>query len=421
MKALGKYLPNNELIVNISKLSSGVAISQLIGVLTNIVLAKLYTPHQFAELSIFYSIVSIGLIFVNLRYDLAITQMTSDMEARRGLVLNLVIVTLITSILYVAFHIFQSYNTYYKISIDLDKLTLPICLTIFFGGLSQALGYYNNRLKKFGISAKSGIFKSIFNSISAIGLGYNSESNGLIIAQVIGNFFSFLAYLKRDFLTKLFITRVRLGDVFKLLTRYKEYPKNMLIGSLLDTIAVQLPFFYILKYYGNTDLGYYSFAYRVIALPFTFFIGSLAQVFIQEFTEKKKESIDMYSLTLSRFKKIAVVVSIISFLVLLIGPFLFNVFFGSKWEKSAQILPYIILPLSIRFIVSPLSSLLVLKGYTRYALVWQVIYFFIILVAFSCCNFLSFHSFLKLIILLDLALYLIYFCIILYASKLNVK
>lgn len=131
MKILGNSFLKNEMLLNISKLSSGVAISQLIGVLANILLAKLYTPQQFAELSIFYSIVSIGLIIVNLRYDVAITQMTSDTEAQRGLVLNLVIVTSMTFVLYVAFHVFQSYNTFYRMDFALEKLILPICLTIF--------------------------------------------------------------------------------------------------------------------------------------------------------------------------------------------------------------------------------------------------------------------------------------------------
>ena len=90
-----KYFPyhllRSELLRSASVLISGTVVAQLISILLQPVLRRLFTPESFGIYSVYLSLVGMILILCSLRYDDTIVLPKSDKESTNLLALSLII------------------------------------------------------------------------------------------------------------------------------------------------------------------------------------------------------------------------------------------------------------------------------------------------------------------------------------------
>ena len=71
----------SEIFKNISILVSGTVLAQLIPVISQVFLRRMYSPEEFGAYSILCSLIGISVIFFTLKYDLAIINPKSHVKA----------------------------------------------------------------------------------------------------------------------------------------------------------------------------------------------------------------------------------------------------------------------------------------------------------------------------------------------------
>ena len=123
------------------------------------------------------------------------------------------------------------------------------------------------------------------------------------------------------------------------------------------------------KAFGPQATGYYGLTLRVINIPLTLIGSSVAQaIFPKLALEKDKLG------TVQRTIKTLAFLGLILFISLQLSPFLFGIVFGPEWKQAGVYARILAASMVIKFIVSPISSVLIVYDKQETLSVWQVAY-----------------------------------------------
>lgn len=377
IKKIKKYINKSEFVKNSLTLFTGTTIAQIIPVLISPLLSRLYTPGDFGLLALYMSFASILAVFATGRYEMAIVLPKKDSDAVNILSLGIIIsgsLALLTGIVVLFF------NSEISKLAGSDKIGFYLYflpLSIFFLSLFKSLNYWFNRKNKFKDIAKSKVVASSGNSLIAIITGiFKKGSYGLIFGWIAGQFAS-AVYLAGKFLSK---DKIQLRNIRKIkliatLRRYKKFPLFDTWSELLNVLSVQLPIIILSQYYGENITGYYSFAYKILLLPFSLLAFSMGQAFFNKANELKQSGKDVAVFTFGVFKKLV----LISFFPLVgiafFGDIIFPIVFGKEWVIAGEYSRIFSLWIFIIFISSPLTNLFAVYERQRTNLIFNFVMF----------------------------------------------
>ena len=125
--------------------------------------------------------------------------------------------------------------------------------------------------------------------------------------------------------------------------------------------------------FNPTILGYYSVAYRFVALPVSIITNAVGQVFYKEVNELKNDKTPLFP-TLKRFYLLLAAAGTIPFIL---GFYLapkFTVFvLGPQWTESSTIIQIIFPWLYLVYLNSPLTAILITIGKQNFLLLFELI------------------------------------------------
>lgn len=377
IKKIKKYINKSEFVKNSLTLFTGTTVAQIIPVLISPLLSRLYTPGDFGLLALYMSFASILAVFATGRYEMAIVLPKKDSDAVNILSLGIIIsgsLALLTGIVVLFF------NSEISKLAGSDKIGFYLYflpLSIFFLSLFKSLNYWFNRKNKFKDIAKSKVVASSGNSLIAIITGiFKKGSYGLIFGWIAGQFAS-AVYLAGKFLSK---DKIQLRNIRKIkliatLRRYKKFPLFDTWSELLNVLSVQLPIIILSQYYTENITGYYSFAYKILLLPFSLLAFSMGQAFFNKANELKQSGKDVAVFTFGVFKKLV----LISFFPLVgiafFGDIIFPIVFGKEWVIAGEYSRIFSLWIFIIFISSPLTNLFAVYERQRTNLIFNFVMF----------------------------------------------
>jgi len=377
IKKIKKYINKSEFVKNSLTLFTGTTVAQIIPVLISPLLSRLYTPGDFGLLALYMSFASILAVFATGRYEMAIVLPKKDSDAVNILSLGIIIsgsLALLTGIVVLFF------NSEISKLAGSDKIGFYLYflpLSIFFLSLYKSLNYWFNRKNKFKEIAKSKVVASSGNSLIAIITGiFKKGSYGLIFGWIAGQFAS-AVYLTGKFLSK---DKIQLRNIKKIkliaiLRRYKKFPLFDTWSELLNVLSVQLPIIILSQYYGENITGYYSFAYKILLLPFSLLAFSMGQAFFNKANELKQSGKDVAVFTFGVFKKLV----LISFFPLVgiafFGDIIFPIIFGKEWIIAGEYSRIFSLWIFVIFISSPLTNLFAVYERQRTNLIFNFVMF----------------------------------------------
>jgi len=414
---LKKLKPKSEFSRNVLTLMTGTTIAQAIPIAISPILTRLYTPEDFGVFALFIAIVSIFGSVVNGRYELAIMLPKKDEDAINIFALGFIInisISLIIMLIILIFHnsIADLLN---------NKEILPwlyfIPFVVFFIGLFNILNYFNNRMKHYKDLAKVNIYKSIANAIVQLSFGFMKAGalgliSGQIVAQIVSNTKLFFNIKKMDLFKSINKTKmIVLGK------KYKNFPIYSAPAVLCDIGALQMPYIFFNKMYMEQLVGYYFLATKIIFLPASLISSSISQVYLKEITRKAALKRCIMPIFRTVFIKLFFTASFFTLIFYFFSPILFKFFFGDNWIKAGEIASILSIVFFIRFIVSPLSSILTINSFVKSGSKWQWIYFIITLILFlyAYSKKIEFDIFIYYYIFIELCLYL-YYLYIIYSS-----
>lgn len=347
MKLLEKFHQNRGFIKIVSLLASGTIFAQLINILVLPILTRLYTPKDFSLLAVYSSIISILVIIINLRFDIAIPNADSDNDARNLVNLSFIINFTLSLLLFLILLII------YFLGLNLGGLggiILFIPVGVFFAGIFSALQYWVNREKNYKLLVNTKILQAISSNIVQLS-GYilYLGAYGLVMGH-ISNMSAGLAKLYDFFKDDKKINFKKLKFIF---IKYKQYVQYSLIEGVLSGLSLYLPIILLSHYLQGVLVGQLFLALKIMSIPMLLIGSSVTQIYLANAKDNRNI---IYSYTLGIIKKISVLCFVPILLIGYLSQYFFPLFFGKEWSEAGNLMLYMVPWYIVQIVSSPVST-----------------------------------------------------------------
>lgn len=373
---LVRSILKSELVRNTSLLISGTVVAQLIAILIQPLLRRIYPVGAFGMYSVYTSLIGMVSVVSSLRYDDAIVLPERDSESVNLFALSQMFNFCIIALVMILILIFgESILNFINMPSNLPvTLLFLVPVGAWLLNLSQGLNYWLIREKKFGEVTTGKLLRRSAEAASQVSFAIVKRPAGLIFSDIAGQFVNitllFYQSLKGKFMIK-YITRKKIGFVMK---KYAEFPKYNLIPAFMSTYSFALPTILINKFYSIENAGFYDASKTVLSIPLGLIAVSVSNVLLQKTTELFNQKKSLVELKPVLF----IILAMMLFEVLLItffGPYLFSIFFGTKYYFSGEISRILVWSFSLNFLMTSFSCIFFSMRKIKIYSCWQALYF----------------------------------------------
>ncbi|MFN3554633.1 MAG: lipopolysaccharide biosynthesis protein [Bacteroidales bacterium] len=415
---LRKILPAGDLFRNISTLVTGTFLAQLVPMLLQAVLRRIYPEEDFGAFAVYISVVSIVMIIASLRYEIAVV-----LPAKKSDAVNLAFVSMFSAIIFnilflIAIAVFHSrIMGFLNLQPQYGFVLYMMPLGVLLFSLYQVINYYLVRFKDYKAVSINKISRRLGEGLFQTTLGtIGKHSSGLIWGNLAGHLVNLASgwwqMLRHGFSFRLFSWKRQ----WKLMKQYREFPFYNMIPAFLGAICMHFPVILVSKFYTQEITAYFDLTRMVLVLPASILSLSISQVLLQSLSEKfrNKESIR------SDLSRVMLLLSLLAggmlLTMLLWAPPLFSLYAGPSYSTSGVYARILVAGAALKLVASPVSSLFVSLGRIKMVSIWQAVYFLLI-----CCLFffrhLTIEQFLYIYLGIDLLAYGVLLLMILHISR----
>jgi O-antigen/teichoic acid export membrane protein len=405
-------------IRNVCVLLSGATMAMIIPVIAAPLLTRLYTPDDYGVFALYVSVVSILSVSVTGNYDSAIMLPKKDEDAFNIVAVCFVICFFLSTILFALLLFFGGYVTSFLGNPNIATWLRLVPFMVFIIGAHQAFNYWANRKKQFRSLAINKVTESATTPVLSLlmGLGRFGVS-GLVLGLVGGKVAAAWMLGRQTWQEgREGNTPIKPAVMAEQAKRYYHFPLYAAPTSVLDVLALQAPVLFLTKIFGAADAGLFSLTTRVIGAPLALVGVCIGQVYHQSIAEARHRNDNLTTYVLKVAAYMALIASPLLFLAFFF-PSLFSVIFGQQWRAAGEYARILIFPLAVKFVVSPLATIMPVSGNLGLGAAWKVIYFVATCVTLYAASRFQVKTFLYIYSIQDIVLYGLYFLLILKASK----
>lgn len=377
---------------NIAIVAGGNITAKLIGILLTPVITRLYSPADYGVYNIFMSIIGVTGSLVTLRYAVVIPVAKDERTSDNVLKLCFSITFVLSLLWVITIFVFgDTLSEYYK-SEELKTFVWLIPLVFFGQGIYEALNQWAVRNKQFRLITRTKISQSVSSTGLKIGLGFlNVKPLGLFVGHIAQEVAGISTLLTKLIKTKpTFFREFAWPEIKQVAIRYKKFPLIQSWSQLLLASGVQLPVLFLGMYYGAEVVGIFGLAKSMIQLPMGLIGDSVAQVYYAEISKLGKDNPDkIYRLTVTLIKRLFFIGLIpVAFLIIL-GPWLFSVVFGSEWHDAGVYARYLSIYILMSLISTPVAHIFNLYERMDLQLILNIVRVLLIVIVFVVCHYIE--------------------------------
>jgi len=360
---------------NVFILFSGFSIAQAIPLLATLVLTRVFTKDQFGIFFIYSSLCMILSTFITLKLELAIVLPNKKDEGKVLFITSLLTSFIFSGIVYLVILFFYDPITNILGDKNIGKLLYILPLSLLFLGIVQSCSYWLNRNNKFKEISVINVSKSLTSSIVQISLGlFSFLKFGLIIGLISGQFISAIYGIYCSFKEKIIDTKnTSIKRIFDLVSRYKKIPIYNTSIAVSNTLSNHLPIFLLTSFYSLEMTALYGLAHRIIATPLGLVSQSVGQVLYNEASQRYNKGINLRSLIISTYKKLAKLAIIPSIIIMAFAPFIFGLLFGQEWKLAGTFTQLLIPWLFLMFLNSPMTYIITILNKQNQLLIYDIL------------------------------------------------
>lgn len=327
-------------LAEIALLLAGAGGAQAIMLLTAPLLSRLFTPGEFAGVSLLASTAAIFSRFCQLKYETAIA--TARNRSEMG---ALAAVANVVLYVFTALSLLGALALLPLLSQRLGwtgAIMFAICLplTILFNGFINVANTWAIRWRQFKAVAANDLVRnggSVATQAASglIGLG----SAGLMAGQTIGTFLALVAISFRGTLHELrsFAKRSSWRRRRMIAWSFRDFPFYQAPKAILNALSRNLPPILIAAYYTAHATGLFWFAFRLTLLPANLIGLSIGRVLTQRFANLRNAKKQSLTPLLVRSTLLFALPAIpIIAVMFLFGPQLFGFFLGEQWIAAGE-------------------------------------------------------------------------------------
>lgn len=370
-------------VKNVIKLASGSSIAKILPFLALPILTRSMSPEEFGLYSIYFSITMMFGALVSLRLDYAINAARNENEAKLIFLLCMLF-TLIGSLI-ISFVVFVLY-----ISEHVGLIWLSLPLSICLMSINLCLTCLCNYFGFFKVMSYGRIINAcvcfIVQLIFVLLLKVNDGAYfGIILGYLISSFYLLYKVSIYSFV-KIVNVRKKMRIVF---FRYISYPKLIFPGSFINFATGNAPIYFIGSFFGTSQVGYYSLAFRISSGVVAILARSISEVYRAKacfYFNQNGNFIEVFR-TVS---KLSFVISISGFLLLsLIAEPLFEFLFGDGWGISVEYTKILIPAFILQFVTTCVGYSLMIVKWQKYDFLWQIFRLILTIISLSIVYLLS--------------------------------
>ncbi len=336
---------------------------QLVPIISMLVLAPLYGAAAFGEFSIYFAMYVILAALSAARLESLILH-EHDREKRTTLASKSNSVVMLILLLFMPLAIASDIQFFERpafISLSLLAASATAINQIKINDFIAASRFRDaNKLKFFTVSCIA--------LLQVVALS-SAPNLGLIFGHLAGCFIGALICVGYYYKEQLKIFELR--DLGCFLRDRANYIAFNGIAALIGGGANQLPLFTISLLGSNAVVGQFAMATRVTMLPVTLTSKQLSSVLQTHIAKSalNTQGGNLLSLGFLLFMIFSPIVTLFCFY----SVDLFVALLGAEWQLSGAIAQIMIFAAWARFVVSPMTGILMLDGQQRFSLLWQLI------------------------------------------------
>jgi teichuronic acid exporter len=351
----------------------GSALAQLLGFLILPVLARSFEPEVFGHFQAYMAIMTMFIVVVMLRYEIAILRAKAGRELTQLLGLCCFLVIATTLLLSVAAISAQALGwPAFFVNLGFGWWWLSLAGLII--GWTQIFSYLATRDAAYGTIANSKVAQGLANSATSAGLAIAAPlGSGLILADIAGRIACgiWLARGRTHLLRSAF--GIGLTDLKTSATRFKDLSTISLPGAILSTAgSVMTPLLIYMSFSASTA-GQYGLVERAVGLPVALIVGAVSQVHMGNLSEDLRSPTGAAR---KNFLKLSMLLGGLAFvpvvLCVLYAQHLFHMVFGTGWDQAARF-AQILAPAYFLVLVSGgINMTLTVMGRQKTQLAWDI-------------------------------------------------
>lgn len=341
---------------------TGIAAGQLLALAAAPLLSRLYSPTDFGVFATCSAIVlTIGTV-AGLRFELAVPLPRRDQDAYGLVMLGIISATVVGVLSTLAVLLGGA-----ALAGALGQPQLMPWLWVVPPGVT-ATGYYlalNQlaiRRRRFAAIGRRSIAQSLTILATQIGAGLaHLRPGGLVLGLGVGQAVSAASMLPGSGIRSAEARSGRTRPVLRsLLVRYRRFPLILGPAGLLNVLGLQLPVLLLAAWYGGEVAGWMGLTQRVLAFPVALVGTAVAQVYLSEIARTTRDDLAAASRLFRRATLGLSGLAVVLLLgLLLLGPAVFSIVFGSEWTTSGRYAQALAVGLAAQLVASPLSQTLI--------------------------------------------------------------
>lgn len=359
---------------NIFTLTIGTTIAQILPFVFYPILGRIYNPEEFG---FFYGVISIIPILTILSTGMLENAiLIAETEVESNVIIKLILfrsVVILTLLAFFGYTIFMLTDFFDKYKIYTNWIIVAVLISLFTV-IYNVFNEWSIRLKQFRNLSLNKIYNSSFTSISKVFSKYFTFfSNGLIIGELIGKFFTSLicvfSILKFN---KKILLPSSINQYKDAYIKHKNFPKYMLPDQLINTIGGSVHVYIIGIYFTASELGYLSMALSLLTVPVTVISSAIKDVFRQKANELYLTTGSCRELYVKLLKPILILGLFIFVGLYFIVPFSFSLLLGKNWLIAAKYAQYLMPMFLFNFVSMSLGGVLIIANQIKVSFYWQI-------------------------------------------------
>jgi O-antigen/teichoic acid export membrane protein len=353
---------------NVFKLFSGLFLAQLINIGFSLLLPRIYDPSDFANFGIFIATALILFEINNFKLDYAL-MLPNDEEERIGLYKKaLYYSTMFSGAL------LGIYLLYILLPFENHAYYLGwVAVSVFVNGIYQPTITYCNRHQMYRIINFSRILQAIVTGLVSCAPIFLFTPKILLIEGFVMGQLAGLFVMSRLFLS-LLEAPSKMNEA--LLLKFVHFPKFGTWSALLNTLSRNMVFYFLQLFFNPSQVGSYTFTHRLVNAPLGLITNAVGQAYFREASvSRTKEHLQQLTTKIILILSLTTIIPII--LVMGWGPAIFATIFGDEWNSAGEIAKILALWYGLSLVVTPLTMLLDVKGYLKWELKYNILFFLI--------------------------------------------
>lgn len=324
----------------------GTAVVAIIGFAVTPLMARLYAPSAYGLFAVFNTMVGNIALLSTLAYPSAI--LLPRLRKRFYALVQLSMVLAVGMLLVTLLAVFLIKQPLLRLlrAEALGNWVYMVPVSVFLFNMLLVMNSWYLRTKDFRKQAGIDVSTALAGRILTLGAGV--LLHGSPAGLLFGDIFSKLTKAG----TMLFsgIHR-KVGEVWQPFSwarlrsvayEYRNYPFFVMPTSYLNTLASQLPIFFLTSSFGTTTVGLYAFSTSLLELPIGLIGGAIAPVFLQKATELyEPEPERLKQLCLNLYNKLFYLGLLPFGIITIFGDWIFKFSFGARWEQAGLFTSYL--------------------------------------------------------------------------------